>query len=268
MRWLLALLAVAYSVSLTAQPLHFGYYEVDHLYDTLPSPFYNDTDYTPEGRYRWNTTRYRTKIERLAAVIDSMQLHAVALYGVENESVVRDLAATLEGDYTYFHRTLNTLDGMEFALLYEGDRIVPLRSEIGRQTLYIEALFDCDTVGIVLCHHPATLPYTLTALRERRPTLPLLVAGRLDETNLGPFGLTDRMAAPAARGYGNRRRNSGWTMRHRIATSPTLGNREGQVFLRRELLDEKLERPRATFVGNRYRGGASRSLPIFIEIER
>ena len=55
MRWLLALLAVAYSVSLTAQPLHFGYYEVDHLYDTLPSPFYNDTDYTPEGRYRWNS---------------------------------------------------------------------------------------------------------------------------------------------------------------------------------------------------------------------
>lgn len=268
MRWLLALLAVAYSVSLAAQPLHFGYYEVDRLYDTLPSPFYNDTDYTPEGRYRWNTTRYRAKIDQLAAVIDSMRLHAVALYGVENEAVVRDLTATLKGDYTYLHRTLNSLDGMEFALLYEGDRIIPLRSEVGLQTLYIEALFDRDTVGILLCHRPATLPYALESLRERRPTLPLLVAGRLDPAELDRFGLLDRMAGPAARGYGNRRRNAGWTMQDRIATSPTLGTREGQLFIRRALLDEGLERPRATFVGNRYRGGASGSLPIFVEIER
>lgn len=268
MRWLLLFLTLVCAETLSAQPLHFGYYEVDRLYDTLPSPFYNDTDYTPEGRYRWNTTRYRAKIDQLAAVIDSMQLHAIALYGVENEAVVRDLVATLKGDYTYLHRTLNTLDGMEFALLYEGDRIVPLRSEAGLQTLYIEALFDRDTVGIVLCHRPETLPHTLESLRERRPTLPLLVAGRLGECDLTQFGLVDRMAGPAARGYGNRRRNAGWTMQNRIATSPTLGTREGKLFIRRALLDEGLERPRATFVGNRYRGGASGSLPIFVEIER
>ena len=268
MRWLFLFLTLVCAETLSAQPLHFGYYEVDRLYDTLPSPFYNDTDYTPEGRYGWNTTRYRAKIEQLAAVIDSMQLHAIALYGVENESVVRDLAATLKGDYTYLHRTLNSLDGMEFALLYEGDRIIPLRSEAGLQTLYIEALFDRNTVGIVLCHRPATLSHTLERLRERRPELPLLVAGRINPAELERFGLVDRMAAPAARGYGNRRRNAGWTMQNRIATSPTLGTGEGQIFIRRELLDEGLERPRATFVGTRYRGGASGSLPLFVEIER
>ena len=33
-----------------AQHLDIAYYDVDRLYDTIASPFYNDTDYTPEGR--------------------------------------------------------------------------------------------------------------------------------------------------------------------------------------------------------------------------
>ena len=80
-----------------------------------PSPFYDDTDFTPQGRLKWDTERYRSKIRRTAAVIDSMALPLVALYGVENERVVRDLAAACRGDYSYLHRTLNTLDGLDFA---------------------------------------------------------------------------------------------------------------------------------------------------------
>ena len=43
-----------------------------------------------------------------------MALPLVALWGVENEQVVRDIAAACRGDYSYLHRTLNSLDGMDF----------------------------------------------------------------------------------------------------------------------------------------------------------
>lgn len=268
MRWLLSFLAVAWVSTLTAQPLYFGYYEVDRLYDTLPSPFYDDSDFTPQGRYRWTTERYREKIARVAATIDSMRLHAVALYGVENEAVVRDLAATLQGDYTYLHRTLNSYNGLEFALLYEGDRIIPLQSRAEGRSLYIEALFDRDTVGILLCNSSRSLPYILERIRNRRPNLPLIVAGQADTATLRHYNLIDRMAEPERKGYGTRRTRSGWVMQSRIATDTRLGHKEGGIYLRRELLDERLEYPAATFIGRRYIGGAGRSLPLFVEIDR
>lgn len=266
---LLALLLLAGTLySATAQQIGFGYYDVDRLYDTLPSPFYNDTDYTPMGRYRWDTKCYRAKIDRIAAVIDSMRLPIIALYGVENEQVVRDLSATLQGDYLYLHRTLNTLDGMDFALLYAGDLLIPLRVETGRRLLYIEALLPRDTVGILLSHDPQSLPHILQELQAQRPTLPLLVAGNLPSAECATYGLQDRFERPSRMGFGNRRRQRGWRMADRIATSPALGTAEGQIFLRRFLLDEVGENPKATFVGQRYRGGAGRSLPIWIEIAR
>ncbi|MDE5851373.1 MAG: hypothetical protein K2H25_01035, partial [Alistipes sp.] len=64
----------------TAQPLGIAYYDVDRLYDTVVSPFYNDTDFTPAGRLHWDTDRYHRKIARTAAVIDSLSLPIIALY--------------------------------------------------------------------------------------------------------------------------------------------------------------------------------------------
>ena len=67
---------------------------------TIPALFYDDSDYTPGGRLAWDTERYRRKIARTAAVIDSMRMPLVALWSVENEAVVRDIAAACRGDYS------------------------------------------------------------------------------------------------------------------------------------------------------------------------
>ena len=69
----------------------FAYYDLDRLYDTIPSLFYDDTDYTPEGRLRWSGERYRAKVERAGAVIGRMAMPLAGVYGVENEEVVKDL---------------------------------------------------------------------------------------------------------------------------------------------------------------------------------
>ncbi len=265
-RWYCLWMALMMIPALSAQEIGFGYLDVDRLYDTLPSPFYNDTDYTPEGRYRWNSERYMRKIRQTAAVIDSMQLSIVALYGVENEQVVRDLSATTQSDYLYLHRTLNTLDGMDFALLYEGDRLIPYLVETGRRALYVEALLDQDSVGILLCTDERLLGEFITDLKKARPALPLIVAGRLASTYLTHVDLIDRHAEAARKGWGNRRRRNGWSMRDRIATSPQLGSQAGGIFLRDWLLDPTTHLPRPTFVGRFYEAGAGANLAVYCTI--
>lgn len=79
------------------RPIGIAFYDVDRIYDTVPALFYDDADYTPEGRLHWTAERYARKIRNTAAVIDSMALPLVALWGVENEQVVRDIAAACPG---------------------------------------------------------------------------------------------------------------------------------------------------------------------------
>lgn len=44
--------------------------------------------------------------------------------------------------YSYVHRTLNTLDGMDFALLYYADRFFTERIETGYGYLCVEGTLD------------------------------------------------------------------------------------------------------------------------------
>lgn len=79
--------------------------------------------------------------------------------------------------YSYLHCTLNSLDGMDFALLYYGDLFDPHYEEPGRRYLYIEGTLRfpaprtrrttgrpvrpgsrTDTVGLVLCSDHAPWP--------------------------------------------------------------------------------------------------------------
>lgn len=265
-RFLLLLLFITGVAAARAQT-GFAYYDLDRLYDTIPSPFYNDTDYTPAGRYRWTTERYRRRIEAAAAVIDSLGVPLVALWGVENETVVRDLSAACSGDYVYLHRTLNSLDGMDFALLYHGDRFRPLQVTPRRRTLRIEGILQRDTVTLLLTADPQTAAEQIRDCLETAPAQPLIVAGRLETVDPAPFGLIDRLASAARKGFGSRRRAGGWQMRDRIFTSPALGSRAGQVYIRRFLLDPDSGEPLPTLDRQRYRGGTGANLPVWCQIE-
>lgn len=274
LRPLLLVLLLPCSLQVRAQTL-FTYYDVDRLYDTIPSPFYDDTAYTPTGRYGWNTERYARKVRDIAAVLDSLRVPIVALHGVENEQVVRDLSAACSTDYVYLHRTLNTLDGLDFALLYHGDRFRPFRCRTGRRMLRIDGILQQtlrtggmrrDTVTILLAADPATAALHLRDCLEEAPRRPLLAAGRLEGIDAASFGLTDRMARAARRGHGTRRTRNGWRMRDRIFTSPALGDRPGQVYIRRFLLDADGTAPLPTCDTRSYRGGRSGNLPLWCEI--
>lgn len=254
------------------QPVGIAFWDVDRLYDTIPALFYNDDVYTPGGRLRWSAERYARKVRLTAAAIDSMALPIVALWGVENEAVVRDIVRTCRGDYAYLHRTLNSLDGMDFALLYYGDLFFPYRVEPGRRYLCIEGALRragdvCDTLALVLSADERMTDWVVRDLRAERPGVKIVVLGRIGRRTAAAYGLRDATARAAAAGRGNIRRRGGWSMRDRIAADTSLHITGGDVFMRRYLVDRKAGTPLATYDGKRYRGGASRSLPVFGYIE-
>ena len=269
-----------------AQPrIGIAYCDLDHLYDTIPALFYDDSDYTPGGRLAWDTERYRRKIARTAAVIDSMRMPLVALWSVENEAVVRDIAAACRGDYSYLHCTLNSLDGMDFALLYYGDLFDPHYEEPGRRYLYIEGTLRfpaprtrrttgrpvrpsrTDTVGLVLCSDTRMAEWVVRDLREERPGVKLIVLGRTASLDAAAYGLRDALERPARLGRGNVRRRGGWIMRDRILADTALICSGGDVFARRYLLDPKTGNPLSTYERRRYRGGFGYALPVFVYLE-
>ena len=130
--WIAGLCLLIAGFTARAQPLHgVAFYDVDGLYDTVPSPFGNDTRFLPRGQMRWTDERYGRKVAQTAAVIDSLGLPLVCLYGVENESVVRDVVGACKGDYAYLFRTTDSYNGLDFALLYFGDRFFPDRVDAG-----------------------------------------------------------------------------------------------------------------------------------------
>lgn len=243
-----------------------AFYDVDRIYDTLPALFYDDEEYTPQGRRHWDTERYRCKIRNTAAVIDSMGLEIVALWGVENEAVVRDLAAACRGDYSYIHRTLNTLDGMDFALLYYGDRFFPHYVEPGRRYLYVEGTLGRDTVGLVLCAENRMAEWVVGDLREERPAARLVVMGRTGTIDPTRYGLHEATARAERAGRGTIHGRGRWTMRDRILVDTLLETVAADVFARRFLIDPRSGSPLATFKGRVYCGGYGYSLPVFVYI--
>ena len=173
MRSILLVIMTTIALQLSAQPrVGFAYYDVDRAYDTTPSAFYDDSDFTPKGRNLWDRERYTRKVEQIAATIDSMALPIVALYGVENEQVVRDIATHTKGDYTFIHRTLNRLDGMDFALLYYGDVLFPEKVESGFDYMVVKASVGNRDFAFILTHRSRLTEDIVLQLQRTRATSP------------------------------------------------------------------------------------------------
>ena len=275
---LLPLVAALFYIHTTAQTrqktqsLHttVAYWDVDRLYDTLPATFYNDEDFTPKGRLHWNTARYERKIRNTAAVIDSLSTTLVALWGVENEAVVRDLSRATTEDYTYIHRTLNSFDGQDFALLYHADRFAPRNVTTHHKMLIVAGdLYPTSSpengvpLLVILCNDPRQTEDRIAELKTKYPDHRLLLMGAFGDVNLRKLGMEDPLSEARKSGQGNLPRHGGWTLRDRIAIDCRLSLRQGGIYIRPYLIDPQSGTPLATFQGTRYTGGYSRTLPVF-----
>lgn len=264
---LTAVVSLAVSAAAAQQKVGFVYYDVDRLYDTVPSPFYDDSAFTPSGRYGWNTERYRRKTEAVAATLDSMAMPVAVLFGVENEAVVRDIAECCSTDYSYIHRTINSPDGMDFALLYFGDLFFPERVRCDGRMLYLRGRILGRTTVLLLCRDRSEAETAVAEIRHAEPDAALIVMGRVDARVLERYGLADILAGEERAGRGTRFSDGAWRMTPRVCVDTALCASAG-IYARRRLFDSRGERPLPTFEGRRYAGGAGRELPVFFHVWR
>lgn len=252
----------------TAQPARgfsAAFYDADCLYDTIPSPFYDDGDYTPRGRLRWDSRRYTRKVESVARLIDSLATDLVALYGVENEQVVRDITAACSSDYAYVHVTSDSDNGLDFALLYFGDRFMPERTIRWSDALAIRGTACGRPLTIVITHRCSSLGALTARLREMYGATEdnnIMIMGTPNKLNFPEYGLRDATARAERAGRGNAVRAGNWQMRDRIATNIS-GIACFDVYAARWLLTRTGE-PAPTYDRSRYVGGCGRYLPVFI----
>jgi Predicted extracellular nuclease len=157
-----------------------GFYNLENLFDTIPSPNTNDRDFLPQGRLAWNSEKYWSKQANMAKVIGLLATDVtpdgVALLGVaevENRRVLEDLVvqpAIKERNYQIVHYESPDKRGIDVALLYQpkyfkviGSRPLPVDlidpktgfRDFTRDVLYVTGLFQGDTLHVMVCHWPS-----------------------------------------------------------------------------------------------------------------
>ncbi|MEM1323549.1 MAG: endonuclease/exonuclease/phosphatase family protein [Bacteroidota bacterium] len=152
----------------------FAFYNVENLFDLEDDPQRKDDDFTPKGRNEWTSERYQKKLNNIAKVLDGMnQPSVVGLCEVENEQVLKDLAATEKlraSEYQSVHFDSPDFRGIDVALLYKKAEMRVLESDYirinfppkivqdytTRDILYVKGLFlGRDTLHFFVNHWPS-----------------------------------------------------------------------------------------------------------------
>lgn len=153
--------------------LRVMFYNTENLFDCKHDSLKNDRDFLPDGKYHWNYTRYRNKLNNIAKVIAAVgewQIPAlVGLCEVENDSVLIGLTkySPLKNlSYRYVMTHSPDQRGIDVALLYQRDQFrlleynayrVPLRYPT-RDILHVTGqIINHDTLDVFVCHFPSRL---------------------------------------------------------------------------------------------------------------
>lgn len=167
----------------------------ENLFDCRHDSLKADTDFLPDGAYRWTPSRYWQKLNRIGQTIISCgddstawQLpDLVALCEVENDSVLYDLtrrSALRKARYEYLMTDSPDERGIDVALLYSPFTFRPTshrsvriptigRMRPTRDLLYVAGLLqNGDTIHVAVAHFPSrrggereSRPYRIQAAR-------------------------------------------------------------------------------------------------------
>jgi predicted extracellular nuclease len=150
------------------------FYNVENLFDFIDDPVTRDEEYLPRGAKKWTKTRYRTKIDHIAAVIAAPGKNLPVIAGIteiENDRVLNDLIQSEslhEGNYGFIHYESKDERGIDVAMLYRKDFFKPLYSkpipivfpfdpdDKTRDILYVKGVFrNNDIVHFFVNHWPS-----------------------------------------------------------------------------------------------------------------
>jgi hypothetical protein len=154
------------------QSVRLMFYNVENFFDTLNDTLTNDDDFLPGGLMRWNSSRYKKKINSLYKTIISAgewePPEIVAMCEVENRNVLEDLIYNTylsKFKYSIIHEESPDQRGIDVCLIYRSDliRVLNYRYWIpqgpgiysSRSVLYAAVLCRKDTIHLIVNHWPS-----------------------------------------------------------------------------------------------------------------
>jgi len=106
--------------------MKFVFYNVENLFEFNPESKSKDEAFGPTGKWKWNETRYKKKLDRIAEVVSAIGKDShtafLALCEVGNQRVVKDLTDHLqlhEYGYQIVHAESNDQRGIGVAFVYD-----------------------------------------------------------------------------------------------------------------------------------------------------
>jgi len=152
-----------------------AFYNLENLFDTIPGD--NDTEFSPNGKNKWDSHKYKTKLANMSDVIsqigDEMFPGGPAVLGIceiENKTVVEDLINSPKlksSKYAIVHYDSPDRRGVDVGLIYRPDffkvtssRSATLRIQDNpdfrtRDQLVVTGLFDGEEIHIIVNHWPS-----------------------------------------------------------------------------------------------------------------
>ena len=312
--------------SASGHPLVF--YNVENLFDIFDDPNTSDDEFTPQGRKKWNVTKYKKKIDDLTKVLTSIGDEMPVIIGlseVENADVVVDLLSHKDmrkGNYVIVHEESPDERGIDVAFMHDETRFNYLEHESirvnfpwdadikTRDILMVKGEFaNHDIVYIFVNHWPSrrdgqleTEPKrTLVAekVRERidkiqaeDPTAKIMLMGDFNDypnnksvsevikaketKDLKEGEFFNLMFRLEKQGLGSHNYRGEWGMLDQIMISEGFVNSEygikirdnkAKVFNEDWILFRKNNGesiPNKTYGGNKYYGGYSDHLPVYV----
>jgi len=154
-----------------------AFYNMENFYDTIHNEGVNDYDYTPTGSMKWNTQKYKSKLDHMSYAISQIGLdyspNGVAMIGVseiENRGVLEDIIsqpALKNRTLQLVHYDSPDRRGVDVALIYNPRQFVvsnskayPLRlaNDPGfrtRDQLLVSGYLQGEKVHVIVNHWPS-----------------------------------------------------------------------------------------------------------------
>lgn len=113
------------------KPYTVVFYNLENLFDTIPSPGVLDREFTPEGPKAWNSAKYWKKIGNIEQVIYHLAgvnktfPTIIGVSEIENRNVLEDIVAAPKlqrANYQIAHYDSPDARGVDVALLYRPDQ--------------------------------------------------------------------------------------------------------------------------------------------------
>jgi len=177
LKWILVLGVFYQATNLSAEAqtkYNIVFYNVENLFDTWDDPLTSDEEFTPQNERHWTRERFENKIKMIYKALitagNGQFPDIIGLAEVENLWVLEQLIAKTplsKVPYGIIHKESPDPRGIDVALLYRKDRVIPIDYEFisvsndrkngfkSRDILHFTAKLGLEQIHFFVNHWPS-----------------------------------------------------------------------------------------------------------------